>query len=62
MLPLWYMRLSWPERYGLSEGQAPAVLAEARRVIEEHGITHVAEGGSNSAGWLANLATRYGVQ
>ena len=59
MLPLWYMQLSWPDRYGLSPDRASAVLEEARLAIEKHGITHVAEGGPNAAGWLEALKVRF---
>lgn len=60
MLPLWYMQLQWPERYGQLPGEAPALVAEFKRVAEQFGITHVREGGTpNMAEWLQGMQNRY---
>lgn len=59
MLPLWYMQLTWPERYGMDQQQASAVVEEARAVVDQCGITHMAEGGPSGAAWIESLQARY---
>lgn len=60
MLGLRYMQLTYPERYGLEPTDAPGIVAEARRLVEEHRITHVREGGESGAAWIGELEARYG--
>lgn len=60
LLPLWYMQLAYPDRYGLAPAQAPSILLEFRSVVQANRITHVREGGENMAGWLAEMEARYG--
>ncbi len=55
LLPLWYMQVTWPDKYGLSEDRRPAVAAEIASIIRECGITHVREGGENASGWLPSI-------
>ncbi len=57
LLPLWYMQVTWPAKYGLSDAQRPAVIADIGRIIRECRITHICEGGpeENATGWLAKL-------
>lgn len=63
MLPLWYMQLQWPEKYGLKTEDSPKLVAEFRRVVERFGMTHVCEGGApNMAGWLEGVEKRYREQ
>lgn len=58
ILPLWYMQLTWPGKYGLANERVAEVIAEAAAVIERDAITHVCEGGENASGWLRNLQAR----
>jgi len=62
-LPLWYMQLQWPDRYGLHAERAPALLAEFARVVRENGVTYVREdfGSPSMPGWLAEMRKRYGA-
>ncbi len=60
LLPLWYMQLTYPDRYGLTPAGAVAVLREVKAVAQANKITHVREGGPNMAGWLAQMETKYG--
>ena len=60
LVPLWYMQLSYPERYGLAREDAPGVLADLAAVARASGITHVCEGAPNMAEWLARMEARYG--
>ncbi|HJN14477.1 MAG TPA: DUF4838 domain-containing protein, partial [Armatimonadota bacterium] len=60
MLGLWYMQTRYPEQYGLDLTEAPAIVAEAKRLVEEHGITHVLEGGESATAWVSELEARYG--
>lgn len=54
LVPLWYMQLTWPDRYGLDPAEAGQVVSDFAAVAKENGITFVAEGGApNMAGWLA---------
>lgn len=58
MLPLWYMQLSFPERYGLATAEAPALVEEFARVVRDHHVTHVCEGGENMPGWIEGVRQR----
>jgi len=59
MLPLWYMQLTWPEKYGLDQEHIAPVIEEARAVVEQCGITHMTEGGPSGAVWIESLQARY---
>ena len=59
VLPLWYMQLSWPDRYALDRAKAPALVAEFRRIASGSAVTHVREGGESMSGWLADMEKRY---
>jgi hypothetical protein len=59
LLPLWTMQLTWPTRYGLRPADAAQVVADVQAVVQQHGITHVAEGAAGAAGWLAGLQARH---
>lgn len=59
MLPYWYVRLSYPDKYGLSKPEALVLLQQVRRVFEANRITHVSEGGPNAQPWIASMETRY---
>jgi hypothetical protein len=60
MLPLWYMQLQWPGKYGLTPAAAASLVSDLRRVVERFGITHVCEGGApNMAGWVEAMAKRH---
>ena len=55
LLPLWYMQLIYPDRYGLDPAEAGQVLRDFKAVVEANNITHVREGGAaNMASWLAD--------
>jgi hypothetical protein len=58
MLPFWYMKLSFPAKYGLSDKEAPALWRRARRVMIDNRITHVREGDPNAAAWIAEIDAR----
>jgi len=59
MLPFWYMQLTYPAKYGLSEKDAPAVWKQAKRVITANKITHIREGDVNAPAWVAEMDSRY---
>ena len=62
MLPLWYMQLQWPDRYGLKPDEAPDLVARFRQVVEQFGVTYVGEAGApNMAGWLDAMEKRYPI-
>lgn len=60
MLPYWYMQLTWPEKYGLSNADAPSVLQHAREVLAANRITHVSEVDNSAEAWLAEMEARHG--
>ncbi len=60
-LPLWYMQLSDPDRYGLNPADAAQMLMEFRTAVEKNHVTHICEGGENVAAWLAAMEARYGA-
>ena len=47
LLPLWYMQLTYPDRYGLALEDGGEVLREFKSVVEANKITHAREGGEN---------------
>ena len=59
MLPFWYMQLTYPAKYGLSEKDAPGVWKQAKRVITANKITHIREGEVNAPGWISEMDSRY---
>ncbi len=59
LLPLWYMQLVYPDRYGLAPAAAAGVLREFKAVVQANAITHYCEGGSNIAGWLTQMEAKY---
>jgi hypothetical protein len=61
-LPLWYMRLTYPDRYGLSPADGARLLEEFKRVIAANRIDHIGEGfsGPNMPRWLAQMKARRG--
>lgn len=59
MLPFWYMELTYPAKYGLSDKDAPAVWKQAKATINHNKITHVREGEPNSAAWVAEMDSAF---
>jgi len=59
MLPLWYMQLMYPTRYGLDPAQGGEVLAAFVKAARECGATHINEGRSMQA-WIDEMTARYG--
>jgi Family of unknown function (DUF5722)/Domain of unknown function (DUF4838)/Glycosyl hydrolase family 67 N-terminus len=60
LLPLWYMQLSYPERYGLPLAEGGQVLREFRTVVEANAVTHIREGEENMSEWLVQMEAKYG--
>jgi hypothetical protein len=61
LLPLWYVRLAWPDVYGLAKEEGRALLAEFKRVVKAFAITNRTEGPSGDIdGFLAEMEARYG--
>jgi len=61
LLPLWYMQLAYPDRYGLDPAAAAQVVADFAAAVAASGITFVREGGApNMADWLTQVKARYG--
>ena len=44
MMPMWYVQLMWPERYGLSKEQGQATWRRLKQVIKANGILTTNEG------------------
>lgn len=59
MLPFWYMELTYPAKYGLSDKDAPAVWQQTKRTIAANKITHIREGDVNSPAWVAEMDARF---
>jgi hypothetical protein len=59
MLPLWYMKLTYPDVYRLPESDAPALWRETKRVMLANRITHVNEAGISATGWIAEMDARF---
>jgi hypothetical protein len=59
LLPLWYMQLSWPDRYALG-AEGKALTARTRRVMEKIGFTTISEGPANGEAWLKDMEAKYG--
>ena len=60
MVPLWYVELSWPDRYGVSKDEGHAAWVRFKRVIEAEGITTTTEGGPNVKEFTAAMDGRFG--
>jgi hypothetical protein len=61
MVPLWYMRLGWPDRYGLSTDQGRELLARFKKTVQAFKITNESEGPiGNMDGFLKEMDARYG--
>lgn len=60
LLPLWYMQLTYPDRYGLAPADAAQVVRDFKAVVDANHITFVQEGAENMPGWLAGMEARYG--
>lgn len=43
LLPLWYMQLTYPDRYGLAEKDAPELWSKFRKVVDANKITFIRE-------------------
>jgi hypothetical protein len=56
LLPLWYMQLTYPERYGLDEADAPRLLTEFEKVAHREQATYINEG-KRMDDWLAERKT-----
>lgn len=61
LLPLWYLQITAPERFGLARSDGAALLARVRRVIEENGITTISEGPPNAAAFLEQMQAAVGA-
>jgi len=60
LLPLWYMQICCPERYGLPLEEAGAVVSAFAAEVERSNVTFVCEGGApNMGGWLEEKRARY---
>jgi hypothetical protein len=61
LLPLWYMQLGWPDRFGLTNDQGRELLAKFKNVVQAFSITNESEGSiGNMSRFLADMDTRYG--
>jgi hypothetical protein len=61
MLPFWYMQLSYPAEYKMSDAQSKDVWASARRVILANKIDHFRETPPrNMTEWMARMDEKYG--
>jgi hypothetical protein len=43
MMPLWFLQLCWPDRYGASKDDCRALLARFKEVVKRNGIVNVSE-------------------
>jgi hypothetical protein len=60
LLPLWFMQLGWPDRYGLSKEQGRELLARFKTVIQAFHITNESEGPvGNMSRFLADMDAKY---
>ena len=60
LIPLWYMQLNWSDKYGLSDKDAPALLARFEGVVKTNNIAYVRESGEpNMPAWISEMHTRY---
>ncbi len=61
LLPLWYVRLAWPDRYGLSIEQGRELLARFKKTVQAFKITNESEGPiGNMDRFLKEMDARYG--
>lgn len=61
MLPLWYMQLSWPDKYGVSKDDCRTITARVKKMMKLNGITTISEGPPNANDFIARMETAYGV-
>jgi hypothetical protein len=59
LLPLWYMQLSWPEKYGLAKADGHALVARMKTVMEKNHIDTISEGPANAAGFIQQMEATY---
>jgi len=59
MVPFWYVRLSWPDAYGVSKEDCAAILQRFKRVCEANSIGPVAEWGPPTADWVKQMEATY---
>ena len=57
MLPLWYMQLAYPDRYGLEPATAEQTLLDIKVTVEANQISQASEGKPMQA-WLAEMTAR----
>lgn len=57
MLPLWYMQLAFPDRYGLAAAEAPALVEDFARVVKANAITYHCEAGDMRV-WIEGVRQR----
>ena len=58
MLPLWYMRLTYPDLYALSKKDAPSLVKSFERVADANGISHISESQA-MPDWLAGMKRKF---
>jgi hypothetical protein len=62
LVPLWYVRLGWPDRYGLSKEAGRELLARFKAVVSAFKITNESEGPTgNMDRFLAAMEAKFGV-
>jgi len=59
LLPLWYMQLTYPDRYALNPADGAALVLEFRGVVEANHITRIREGDEDIGVWLGGMEARY---
>lgn len=59
LMPLWYMQLSWSDKYGLSSSDAPALLGRFEQVASVNKITSINESPQSMPAWLSGMKDRY---
>jgi hypothetical protein len=59
LLPLWYMQLSWPDRYGLARSEGPRLLARVKSVLRVNDITTISEGPPDADEFIKRMEAAY---
>jgi len=59
MLPFWYMKLTYPAKYGLSDKDAPAMWKQTKAMLLRNKITHEREGGDSVPGWISDMDAQF---
>ncbi len=62
MLPYWYMKLTYPAKYALSEKDAPSLWKQAKKVLLRNKMTHIREGGENAQPWATEMDALFAPQ